>query len=86
MRDKFYLSIERISLQLIHTLKAVNVALCHYQTVLISLEEVRLVQHIVLSSSEAPLFLDIDISAPLPILTKSSRLLLVSALCCYSCN
>ena len=73
-----YLGVKRISLQLIHTLEIMSVALCHYQTVLVSLEEVSLIQHFVITSSEISLPLHIDKGAPLPIRTKSGGLLLVS--------
>ena len=56
----YYLSIKRISLQLIHTLEIMSVALCHHQTVLFSFEKVSLIQHIVATSSEVSIFLDID--------------------------
>ena len=55
-----------------------SIALCHYQTVLVSPEEVSLVQHLVSTSGSVALSLDIDESAPLPILTKSGSFLLVS--------
>ena len=76
--DKSHLSIKRISLQLIHTLEVMSVALCHYQTVLLSLEEVSLIQHLVSTPGEVTFLLDIDKGAPLPILTKSCCFLLVS--------
>ena len=55
-----------------------SIALCHVQTVLVSSEEVSLVQHLVSTSSEFSLLLHIDKSAPLPINTKSRCFLLVS--------
>ena len=73
-----HLSIKRISLQLIHTLEIMSVALCHYQTVLVSLVEVSLVQHLVSTSGKVSLPFHIDVSAPFPILTKSGGFLLVS--------
>ena len=72
-----YLSIKRISLKLIHTLELMSVALSHNQTILVSLEEVSLVQHLIPTSGEIPLPLHIDVSAPLPILTKSGCFLLI---------
>ena len=54
-----------------------SVALCHYQTVLAPLEEIGLVQHFVFTWGGLPFHLHIDESAPLPILTKSGRFLLV---------
>ena len=54
-----------------------SVALRHHQTVLVSPEEVGFVQHFISTSSAVALSLDVDISAPLPIDTKSSCLLLV---------
>ena len=66
-----YLSIKRISLQLVFTLEFMSIALCHYQTVLLSLEEVNLIKNLESTSCEVPLLFDIDIGAPLPLLTKS---------------
>ena len=74
----FYLGIKGISLKLIQALEIMSVALCHYQSILFSLEEVSLVQHLVAISSEVPLLLDVDISAPLNAATKSGCFLLVS--------
>ena len=72
-----YLGVKRISLQLIHTLELMSVALSHYQTVLVSPEEVSLVQHLVATAGGVPLALNIDISVPFCDPTKSSGLLLV---------
>ena len=78
LNDFSHLSIKRISLQLIHTLEIMSVALCHYQTVLVSLEEVSFIKRVIFTSGEVPLPLGVDVSAPLPILTKPCGLLLVS--------
>ena len=78
MSDSSYLSIKWISLQLIHTLEVMSVALRHHQTVLVSLEEVSLVQHFKSISSEFSLPLYIYESAPLPLNTKPSGFLLIS--------
>ena len=61
-----YLSIKWIFLQLVHTLEVMSVALCHHQTVLVSSEEVSLVQHLMASSSGFSLPLYIHESAPGP--------------------
>ena len=55
-----------------------SVALRHYQTVLVSFEEVSLVQHLVITSGEVPLSLYIYESAPLPVYTNSGGFMLVS--------
>ena len=55
-----------------------SIALCHHQTVLVSLEKVSLVQHLVSTSDEVALPEYIYESAPLPVYTKSGGLLLVS--------
>ena len=73
-----YLGIKWISLELIHTLEIMSVALRHHQTVFISFEQVRFVKHLIPSSSEVPLPLHIDKSAPFSEPTKSGCFLLVS--------
>ena len=55
-----------------------SIALCHNQTVLVSLEEVSLIQHFVITSSEISLPLHIDKSAPLIHPSKPGCFLLVS--------
>ena len=77
LSDSSYLRIERIFLQLIHTLELMSVTLSHYQSVLVSFVEVSLVQHLVSTSGEVPLPPDVDISSPLNTASKSSCFLLV---------
>ena len=73
-----HLSIKRISLQLIYTLKVMSVALRHYQTVLVPFEEVSLIKHLVSALSEVPLSLHIDIGTPFINPPKSCCFLLIS--------
>ena len=72
-----YLSIERVSLQLIDTLELMSVALSHDQTVLPSLEEFRLIKYLVATSGEVSFLFDVNIGAPLDAATKSGCFLLV---------
>ena len=74
----FYLSIKRVSLQLIDTLELVSVALSHDQTVLPSLEELCLIKDLISTSGEVSFLVDVDIGAPLNAATKSGCFLLVS--------
>ena len=55
-----------------------SVALCHYQAVFISLENVSIVQLLVSTAGEVALHFHIDISAPLIHPIKSGCFLLVS--------
>ena len=66
-----YLSIKRVFLQLVDTLELVGVALCHNQTVLLSVEEFSLIKKIKSASSEVPFPVDVDIGAPLDAAAKS---------------
>ena len=54
-----------------------SVALGHDQTVLLSLEEVSLIQHLVIAFGKVPLPLYVDISAPFPDAPRSGCLVLV---------
>ena len=72
-----YLNIKGVLFELIDTLELMGVALNHGEAVFCSVKYLDLIQHFRLTSYKMPFPLNQHIGAPLPIHSKSGRLLLI---------
>ena len=73
-----YLSIKRILLKLVDTLELMGVTLDHREAILVSFEDLYLVQHFRFAPFKIAFPLDYNIGAPFPIYSKPRCLLLIS--------